>query len=120
VLQQTFGALGSSLRTTDFLARYGGDELTLIMPEATYEAALMVTQKLQKALRHLVVDMPDGSRKAFDISGGIAIFPIHAYSASDLLRAADGALYRAKRNARGSFMQAVKNTGELRHPIAVK
>jgi len=120
VLQQTFTALASNLRTTDFLARYGGDELTLIMPEATFEAALMVTQKLQRGLRHLAIDMPDGSRKAFDISGGIAIFPIHAYSAADLLRAADGALYRAKRNARGSFMQAARNTGELRHLVEAK
>jgi diguanylate cyclase (GGDEF)-like protein len=106
VLQRTFGLLGRNVRTVDFLARYGGDELTLILPEADFEKSLLVAQKLQSLLRRLVIEMPDGVRKTFDISGGIAIYPEHARAASDLLRAADTALYRAKRTSRGLFMPA--------------
>jgi diguanylate cyclase (GGDEF)-like protein len=106
VLQRTFGLLGRNVRTVDFLARYGGDELTLILPEANFETSLVVSQKLQSLLRRLVIEMPDGVRKTFDISGGIAIYPDHARIASDLLRAADAALYRSKRTARGTFVSA--------------
>ena len=57
---------------------------------------------------------PNGDTVALGLSAGIAIYPIHAITASNLLRAADEALYRAKRQQRGSYMVARGFTGELR------
>jgi len=56
---------------------------------------------------------PDGKRITLGISGGIAVYPTHGRSAADLLRAADEALYRAKRRERGRFLVAKGLTGPL-------
>jgi diguanylate cyclase (GGDEF)-like protein len=102
VLHDTFGLLVRSLRATDFMARYGGDELTLILPEAGQDQAIEVSRKLQMALQAHPVLMPDATRKCFGLSAGIAVYPTHARTSADLLRAADTALYRAKRSRRGT------------------
>jgi GGDEF domain-containing protein len=47
------------------------------------------------------------------MSGGIAIYPVHANSGPSLIRAADEALYRAKRRERGQFLVARGQTGPL-------
>ena len=110
VLCQAFDPLTETLRTTDFLARYGGDELTLVLPETDKAAAQLVAGKIQEKLRSVQIETPDGATTQLDFSGGIAIYPQHGLLASDLLRAADEALYRAKRRQRGSFMVANEPT----------
>jgi diguanylate cyclase (GGDEF)-like protein len=113
VLRETFRRLSRSLRTTDFIARYGGDELTVILPEAGQHEAVEVSRKLQMALRTFPVPMPDNTKRVFGLSAGIAVYPTHAATAADLLRAADTALYRAKRGRRGATVLAPKGTGQL-------
>ena len=116
VLKQVATYLAQSLRVTDFLARYGGDEMTLILPETDLAQAAYVARKLQNQLRTLSIPLPDGKNIAMNFSGGIALFPKHADSASDLLRAADEALYRAKKHSRGACVAAREPTGELKTP----
>jgi len=111
VLHETFGLLARSLRATDFIARYGGDELTVVLPEAVQDEAVEVSRKLQMALQAYPVTMPDNTRKVFGLSAGIAMYPAHAKTAADLLRAADTALYRAKRDRRGALVLAQKPPG---------
>jgi predicted signal transduction protein with EAL and GGDEF domain len=67
-------------------------------------------------LSSLEIEMPDGTKRTFGLSGGIAVYPIHAQKAPDVLRAADAALYSAKKNQRGTFVVARGPTGELPHP----
>lgn len=106
VLRQAFEPLTETLRGTDFLARYGGDELTLVLPETDLVSARLVAEKIQEKLRSIKIETPDEKSPQLDFSGGIAIYPQHGLLASDLLRAADEALYRAKRRQRGSFLVA--------------
>jgi len=106
VLCQAFEPLKETLRTTDFLARYGGDELTLVLPETDLASARLVAEKIQEKLHSIKIEIPDENPPKLDFSGGIAIYPHHGLVASDLLRAADEALYRAKRRQRGSFLLA--------------
>ncbi len=113
ILKKAFGFLNTQKRNTDFLARYGGDELTMILPETTLNAAVIAASKLQEKLRAFTVTLPDGSTPNLDISGGIAVYPFHGHEASELLRAADAALYRAKKSQRGTFVIARGPTGEL-------
>lgn len=113
VLKAFASYLDQSKRTSDFLARYGGDELTMILPESNLEAAQQVVDKIKARMESFEVVLPDGTRRHLGLSGGIAIYPDHALSASDLLRAADEALYHAKKYARGSFSAARRETGEL-------
>jgi diguanylate cyclase (GGDEF)-like protein len=113
VLRLVFGQMARGVRTTDFLARYGGDELTLILSQTEMSSALIVAEKITEGMKKLKYKLPDGRRLKLGISGGIALFPVHARSGPDLLRAADAALYHAKKFQRGTFEIARGITGPL-------
>jgi diguanylate cyclase (GGDEF)-like protein len=113
VLRTVFGQMARGVRTTDFLARYGGDELTLILSQTEMSSAQVVTEKILEGMKKLKFKLPDGKRLRMGISGGIAIFPVHARNGPDLLRAADAALYQAKKYQRGTFQIARGITGPL-------
>lgn len=116
VLHDVARFLAASARASDFLARYGGDELTMILPEASRNGAIEIANNIQTRFTNFGFTLPDGSNTRLGISGGIAVYPTHAHTASDLLRAADEALYHAKRHARGTFVTAKGFTGELQLP----
>ncbi len=113
VLRAVFNAISVSVRATDFLARYGGDELTLILSQSDQTAAKLVTDKIVENLRKFKIKTPDNVPLTLGVSGGIAIYPTHGKSASELLRAADFALYDAKKHHRGAFVFAPAPTGPL-------
>jgi diguanylate cyclase (GGDEF)-like protein len=114
VLRTVFNYLATGLRATDFLARYGGDELTLIMSRTDPAASRVVVEKILEKVGNFSFEAPDGEKIHLGLSCGIAIYPIHALTAADLLRSADEALYRAKKHHRGSYLIARGFTGELR------
>lgn len=113
ILRLVFGQMARGVRTTDFLARYGGDELTLILSQTEMSSAQVVSEKITEGMKKLKYKFPDGRKLKLGISGGIAIFPVHGRNGSDLLRAADAALYQAKKYNRGSFQIARGITGPL-------
>ncbi len=118
LLHSLFNYLAENIRPTDFLARYGGDELTLIIREANLNIAEIVTQKIIDLVKEYSPPMSKKNNIKLGITAGIAVYPIHSKTAGDLLRAADAALYQAKKHHRGSFSVARGATGEL-HPITV-
>ncbi|HEU0295159.1 MAG TPA: sensor domain-containing diguanylate cyclase [Anaerolineales bacterium] len=119
VLRLVFNQMARGVRNTDFLARYGGDELTLILSQSDLSSALIVSEKITEGMKRLKFKLPDGKRLKLGISGGIAIFPVNARNGADLLRAADAALYKAKKYDRGTFQVARGITGPLAtHTIA--
>lgn len=90
----------SIARSSDFAARYGGDEFALILPDTSMDGALSVAERLQHRMATLVL-LPELARLAnpplsLTCSIGIATFPIHASIPSDLIVAADIAVYAAK------------------------
>jgi diguanylate cyclase (GGDEF)-like protein len=113
VLRLVFSEMGRGVRTTDFLARYGGDELTLILSQTEMASAQVVSEKITEGMKKIRYRLPDGKRLKLGISGGIALYPVHARSGPDLLRAADAALYHAKKYKRGTFEIAHGLTGPL-------
>ena len=116
VLRVFFNYMGQGLRSTDFLCRYGGDELTLIMSQTNLPSALLVTDKITEKVKRFFFTAPDGNKIRLGVSGGVAIYPAHGRSAPEMLRAADEALYRAKRHQRGTFVVARIGTGPLTTP----
>ena len=119
VLRLVFNQMARGVRNTDFLARYGGDELTLILTQSDMSSAQIVAEKIVEGMSKLKYKLPDGRKFKLGISGGIAIFPVNARSGPDMLRAADAALYQAKKHRRGSFEVARGITGPLAtHRIA--
>jgi diguanylate cyclase (GGDEF)-like protein len=113
VLRVVFNQMARGVRNTDFLARYGGDELTLILSQTEMSSAQVVSEKILEGMRNIKYKLPDGRRLKLGISGGIAIYPVHARNGSELLRAADAALYQAKKYNRGTFQIARGITGPL-------
>ena len=113
LLNSLFNYLSENMRATDFLARYGGDELTLVIRNAGLEAAEVVTLKILELMKNYKYQFPGTAKIQLGISAGIAVYPTHSRTAGDLLRAADTALYHAKKHNRGSFIIANGATGPL-------
>ncbi len=113
VLRRLFNYLAQGLRTSDFLARYGGDELTLVLHQSDMSAAKLVTEKMLEKLEKFAFTLPNGKKLNIGMSGGIALYPIHGQTTSQLIRAADQALYRSKKHQRGDFIIARPPTGQL-------
>jgi diguanylate cyclase (GGDEF)-like protein len=90
----------NELRRTDLGARYGGEELVLLLPACAQEEAAEVAERVR-------VGMQSGAPVPFTASAGVATFPLDAHNSSTLLAAADAALYRAK--AAGRNRTAVSN-----------
>ena len=63
VLHSVFGYLAGNMRATDFLARYGGDELTLVMRESGLDTAQLVTAKVIELMKKFSFPYP-GNKKA--------------------------------------------------------
>ena len=86
------------VRASDTVGRLGGDEFLAILPETTLEGAMGVAEKLRKSLRE---PYPIGKAKAkLSASVGVSLFPEHGDDSEALQRAADAALYRAKREGK--------------------
>lgn len=113
VLRVVFNVIASGIRSSDFIARYGGDEITLVLAKSQLQAAKLVTEKILENLDNFVYSASDGRTIRLGISGGIAIYPNHGRTGPELLRAADVALYEAKKYSRGKFSIARSVTGSL-------
>ncbi len=119
VLTAVASHLMTNLRPTDFLARYGGDEFTLLIREGGLETAETVTKKIVELVKRFDFSFPNRGKMELGITAGIAVYPIHALNAGDLLRAADSSLYQGKKHNRGTYSVAKGITGPLQ-PIALQ
>jgi two-component system cell cycle response regulator len=101
VLREFAIRMRKSIRGIDLACRYGGEEFVVIMPETDLAVATMVAERLRRRIATEPFPIDHGSR-AIDvtISIGIAALGGSGDKAADLLKRADQALYRAKRDGR--------------------
>ena len=99
VLMEVAALLKRHIRGSDIVCRYGGEEFLLIMPDATLESAHGKCQSICDAVKQLELSYR-GEAITVTASLGLALFPEHAAEVDSLLRAADKALYEAKRGGR--------------------
>ena len=95
VLTEIATLLKRHIRGTDIACRYGGEEYTLVLPNATLQSARRKGEAICSAIREKGAQL-----MGVTASLGVAIFPDHAAEPESLLRAADKALYDAKGRGR--------------------
>jgi diguanylate cyclase (GGDEF)-like protein len=82
------------------VARYGGEEFVVVMPATATAEAEAAAERLRLAVERIVFEAPTGSLVKLTVSVGVAYTDDTAIDPDVLLRAADTALYDAKRNGR--------------------
>ncbi|MBU0519099.1 GGDEF domain-containing protein [bacterium] len=125
VLREVAGILESKLRKSDYLARYGGDEFIVISPEANNHAAMVIAEKLRRAVESCQIEI-EGRTITTTVSLGIATFDSSSgiSSEKELVERADKNLYFAKHNGRNRAWPVSRSkkqpTAEKKHPSPVK
>jgi diguanylate cyclase (GGDEF)-like protein len=92
VLQRVGQILEANCRRSDVVARYGGDEFVILMPETAMEQARQLSSKL----RGWVAADPLLREKNISASFGIASYPLHGSSPQELIQVADASMYLSK------------------------
>ncbi len=108
VLTEIATLLKRHIRGTDIACRYGGEEFTLVLPNATLQSARSRGEAICSAIREQGVQL-----MGVTASLGVAIFPDHAAEPESLLRAADKALYDAKGRGRNQVRIFARGTARI-------
>jgi diguanylate cyclase (GGDEF)-like protein len=111
VLAAVGTTLKASLRASDFVGRYGGEEFVVLLPDTGYAEGEAIAEKIRGAIAAITVS---GVSRPITASIGFAIFPDNAHDSVMLLRNADRALYSAKSNGRNRVEAA---PSEVREPL---
>jgi diguanylate cyclase (GGDEF)-like protein len=106
ILQGIVSEIRSEVRgDMDLLARYGGDEFALVLPETPVSEALLVAERVRRRVDERLFRMPD-SREVLraTVSIGLATYPDDATEKRNLVEKADAALYRAKHGGKNAVV----------------
>lgn len=106
VLRQLAKILTDCTRRGDTVARFGGEEFMLLLPETPAAGALHLAENIRATVEEAVFKVEGGKELRATVSIGLARFPDNAKSAEALIAAADGALYRSKQSGRNRITSA--------------
>ena len=121
VLRQTAAFLLKNVRAEDFVCRFGGEEFFVILPTADLDGSRARGERLRSKMRELTIMHQGNSLGMITLSVGVATFPAHGMSPKELMAAADGALYEAKRGGRDQVAVAsLKSVEEVAMSDAAK
>jgi len=96
VLMEMAGVILSSIRDTDAVARYGGDEFVIVLPDTGIELAGTVAERIREKIGKHSFNGGRNLKLSLTASFGVAAFPEHASSPQQLIACADTAMYEAK------------------------
>ncbi|HKD73959.1 MAG TPA: diguanylate cyclase, partial [Ktedonobacterales bacterium] len=105
VLQHVARTMQGALDGNDFVSRYGGEEFVVIARASDERAIAQTAERIRAAIADSMFIVSSGARVPITASLGHSTFPIHASVASSLLKAADLALFAAKRSGRNRIAQ---------------
>ncbi len=93
-------------RKVDVVARYGGDEFTILLVDTDHETAVRIAERIRARVAEHAFEAGRGGQHNLTISIGVATCPRHGESRETLLDAADKAMYRAKSQGRDRVCSA--------------
>jgi diguanylate cyclase (GGDEF)-like protein/PAS domain S-box-containing protein len=93
-------AAGNSIRDVDCLARFGGEEFIILLPETPLNGALIVAERIRSFIEHAEFFLEEGKRLHFTISLGVTEIHEEEEGHSTVIKRADNAMYRAKQGGR--------------------
>jgi diguanylate cyclase (GGDEF)-like protein len=106
-LTEVGAILAEGVRESDILARYGGDEFVVVLPETPASGALVIAERLRRAIEEHRFLEPQGIAARISASFGISTYPDHALSPEGLIQKADQAMYRVKEREKNGIEVAV-------------
>jgi len=107
VLKQAAGVVRASARSSDLVARFGGEEFVVVMPDTTREAAHETAERLRAEIEAASFNLPDGNVLRKTISIGVSVLKTEERDTGDsLIKRADEAMYKAKNGGRNRVVLA--------------
>ncbi|MEE2677869.1 MAG: GGDEF domain-containing protein [Myxococcota bacterium] len=100
VLRKLSGVLQECIRQVDTLARYGGDEFTILLVDTGLDQAMAIAERIRRTVAETLFEGGGGRPVRLTISIGVAAYPAHGRGREALLDAADKSMYRAKSRGR--------------------
>ena len=105
ILAETGELFRQVIRESDVVARYGGDEFVIVLPETPLAGALITAERIRKKVAEHEFS-PHDLQIRLTVSLGVACYPRHALTAEELVRKADAAMYLAKESSRNNIKTA--------------
>src|SRR6267142_1283152 len=105
-LVEAAGVIRGSARETDVVARFGGDEFALVLPDTGGEGAFAVGERIRERIAAHKFLMRDGLNLRLTASVGVATLPAAANSAKELVQTPDSAMYQGKARGKNGIQAA--------------
>jgi len=106
VLRSLSQVLIQCVRDVDTLARYGGDEFTILLVDTDHASAMAVAERIRRTVEEHVFEAGRGGSLRLALSVGVGTYPEHGTDRTHLLDASDKAMYRAKSLGRNQICSA--------------
>lgn len=121
VLMEIAAVILSSIRDTDAVARYGGDEFVIVLPDTGIELAGTVAERIREKISKHSFHAGRNLSLSLTASFGVAAFPVHASSPQQLIACADTAMYEAKAANKNCirFSNALGRVPRMQEDVAV-
>ena len=103
VLKSVANLIESEKRTEDIAARFGGEEIILILPGTQKYNAVILAERIRNKIENMNLSF-EGQRIQVTASGGVATFPLDTDIVTEMVECADRALYRAKKQGRNQIV----------------
>ena len=100
VLRQVAQTLKRNVRATDIVCRYGGEEMSIILPNTDKDVAYSTAEKICKRVANHKFKLSGNRETSVTISLGVSTYPADGNDATQIIEAADKRLYEAKNNGR--------------------
>jgi diguanylate cyclase (GGDEF)-like protein len=106
VLKSVARAAGSELRSEDFLARLGGEEFAVLIPDCTFAEAAAVAERMRRSIARSSITLDTGDSASVTASFGVTRFDSESDTFDAVLNRADGLCYSAKNAGRNSVRES--------------